>query len=167
MLINRLDLLRCMQTVIKVVQQKGAIPTLTGVSLSSENNLLHVRGTDLETGMEAQSVCQGEIQTVLPAKMLLDIVSKLSNDTVEIAVQERTAEIKCGRSHYTISAMDFENYPIFPEIEADHFFIPLAELKKAINLTLFSVSNDETRGPLTGLCLDLTKKTLSATDGHR
>jgi DNA polymerase-3 subunit beta len=43
----------------------------------------------------------------------------------------------------------------------------LAELKKAINLTLFSVSNDETRGPLTGLCLDLTKKTLSATDGHR
>jgi len=82
-------------------------------------------------------------------------------------MKEGTAEIKCGRSHYTISAMDFENYPIFPEIEADHFFIPLAELKKAINLTLFSVSNDETRGPLTGLCLDLTKKTLSATDGHR
>lgn len=167
MLINRLDLLRCMQTVIKVVQQKGAIPTLTGVSLSSENNLLHVRGTDLETGMEAQSVCQGEIQTVLPAKMLLDIVSKLSNDTVEINVQEGMAEIKCGRSHYTISAMDFENYPIFPEIKADSFSIPLAELKKAINLTLFSVSNDETRGPLTGLCLDLTKKTLSATDGLR
>ena len=43
----------------------------------------------------------------------------------------------------------------------------MAELKKAINLTLFSASNDETRGPLTGLCLDLTKKTLSATDGHR
>ena len=167
MLINRLDLLRCMQTVIKVVQQKGAIPTLTGVSLSSENNLLHVRGTDLETGMEAQSICQGDLKTVLPAKMLLDIVSKLSNDTVEINVQEGTAEIKCGRSHYTISAMDFENYPIFPEIKADSFSIPLAELKKAINLTLFSASNDETRGPLTGLCLDLTKKTLSATDGHR
>src|SRR5574343_1238217 len=63
--------------------------------------------------------------------------------------------------------MDFENYPICPEIEADSFSIPLAELKKAINLTLFSVSNDETRGPLTGLCLDLEKKTLSATDGHR
>jgi len=167
MLINRLDLLRCMQTVIKVVQQKGAIPTLSGVSLCSENNLLQVRGTDLETGMEAQSVCQGDLKTVLPAKMLLDIVSKLSNDTVEINVQEGTAEIKCGRSHYTISAMDFENYPIFPEIKADSFSIPLAELKKAINLTLFSVSNDETRGPLTGLCLDLTKKTLSATDGHR
>ena len=167
MLINRLDLLRCMQTVIKVVQQKGAIPTLSGVSLTAQNNLLQVRGTDLETGMEAQSVCQGEIQTVLPAKMLLDIVSKLSNDTVEITVQEGTAEIKCGRSHYTISAMDFENYPLFPEIEADPFSIPLAEIKKAINLTLFSVSNDETRGPLTGLCLDLTKKTLSATDGHR
>ena len=126
-----------------------------------------VRGTDLETGMEAQSVCQGDIKTVLPAKMLFDIVSKLSNDTVEITVQENVAEIKCGRSRYKISAVDYENYPIFPEIEADPFFIPLAELKKAINLTLFSVSNDETRGPLTGLCLDLTKKTLSATDGHR
>jgi len=63
--------------------------------------------------------------------------------------------------------MDYENYPIFPEIEADPFFIPLAELKKAINQTLFATSQDETRGPLTGLCLDLTKKTLSATDGHR
>ena len=167
MFINRLDLLRCMQTVIKVIPQRGAIPTLSGVSLSAQNNLLQVRGTDLETGMEVKSMCQGEIQTILPAKMLLDIVSKLSNDTAEIAVQENIAEIKCGRSHYTISAMDFENYPIFPEIKADSFSIPLAELKKAINLTLFSASNDETRGPLTGLCLDLTKKTLSATDGHR
>ena len=167
MFINRLDLLRCMQTVIKVVQQKGAIPTLSGVSLSAQNNLLQVRGTDLETRMEVQAVCQGDLKTVLPAKMLLDIVSKLSNDTIEIAVQEGTAEIKCGRSHYKLSAMDHENYPIFPEIEAEPFFIPLAELKKAINLTLFSASNDETRGPLTGLCLDLTKKTLSATDGHR
>ena len=167
MLINRLDLLRCIQTVIKVIPQRGAIPTLSGVSLSAQNNLLQVRGTDLETGMEAQSICQGDIKTVLPAKMLLDIVSKLSNDTVEITMKEGTAEIKCGRSHYKLSAMDYENYPVFPEIEADPFSIPLAELKKAINLTLFSVSNDETRGPLTGLCLDLTKKTLSATDGHR
>jgi DNA polymerase-3 subunit beta len=117
--------------------------------------------------MEVQSMCQGEIQTILPAKMLLDITSKLSGDSIEISVKEGTAEIKCGRSHYTISAMDFENYPIFPEIKADSFSIPLAELKKAINLTLFSASNDETRGPLTGLCLDLEKKTLSATDGHR
>ena len=116
MLINRLDLLRCMQTVIKVVQQKGAIPTLSGVSLCSENNLLQVRGTDLETGMEAQSVCQGALKTVLPAKMLLDIVSKLSNDTIEITVKEGTAEIKCSRSHYKLSAMYFENYTIFPEI---------------------------------------------------
>ena len=167
MLINRLDLLRCLQTVIKVVLQKGAIPTLSGVSLSAQNNLLTVRGTDLEVGMETQSVCQGDLKTVLPAKMLLHIVSKLSNDTVEIIAQNGTAEIKCGRSHYTISVMDFENYPIFPEIEAEPFSISLAELKKAINLTLFSVSNDENRGPLTGLCLDLTKKTLSATDGHR
>ena len=167
MLINRLDLLRCMQTVIKVVPQKGAILTLSGVSLTAQNNLLQVRGTDLETGMEAQSVCQGDLKTVLPAKMLLDIVSKLSNDTVEITMKEGTAEIKCGRSHYTISAMDFENYPIFPEIEAEPFFIPLAELKKAINQTIFSVAQEEFRGSLTGLCLDLTKKTLSATDGHR
>jgi len=63
--------------------------------------------------------------------------------------------------------MDFENYPIFPEIESDPFVIPIAELKKAINQTLFATSQDETRGPLTGLCLDLTKKTLSSTDGHR
>lgn len=167
MFINRLDLLRCIQTVIKVIPQRGAIPTLSGVSLSAQNNLLQVRGTDLETGMEVQSMCQGDIKTVLPAKMLLDITSKLSGDSIEISVKEGTAEIKCGRSHYTISAMEFENYPILPEIEADPFFIPLAEIKKAINLTLFSVSNDETRGPLTGLCLDLTKKTLSATDGHR
>ena len=111
MFINRLDLLRCMQTVIKVIPQRGAIPTLSGVSLSAQNNLLTVRGTDLETGMEAQSVCQGDLKTVLPAKMLLDITSKLSGDSIEISVKEGTAEIKCGRSHYTISAMDFENYP--------------------------------------------------------
>ena len=167
MFINRLDLLRCIQTVIKVIPQRGVIPTLTGVSLLAQNNLLQVRGTNLETGMEAQSMCQGDLKTVLPAKMLLDIVSKLSNDTVEIIVQEGTAEIKCGRSNYKLLSMDYENYPIFPEIEADPFFIPLAELKKAINQTLFATSQDETRGPLTGLCLDLTKKTLSATDGHR
>ena len=167
MLINRLNLLRCMQTVIKVIPQRGAIPTLSGVSLSAQNNLLTVRGTDLETGMEVQAVCQGDLKTVLPAKMLLDIVSKLSNDTVEITMKEGTAEIKCGRSHYKLSAMDFENYPIFPEIEAEPFSISLAELKKAINQTIFSVAQEEFRGSLTGLCLDLTKKTLSATDGHR
>jgi len=167
MFINRLDLLRCIQTVIKVIPQRGAIPTLSGVSLSAQNNLLQVRGTDLETGMEVQSMCQGEIQTILPAKMLLDITSKLSGDSIEISVKEGTAEIKCGRSHYKLSAMDFENYPIFPEIEADPLSFPLAELKKAINQTIFSVAQEEFRGPLTGLCLDLTKKTLSATDGHR
>lgn len=167
MLINRLDLLRCLQTVTKVVQQKSAIPILGGVSLFSENDLLRVRGTDLETSMETQCVCQGDLKVVLPAKVLLDIVSKLSSDTVEITTNGEAAEIKCGRSHYTISAMDYESYPVFPEIKAEPFFIPLAELKKAINLTIFSVSNDETRGPLTGLCLDLTKKKLLATDGHR
>ena len=117
-----------MQTVIKVVQQKGAIPTLTGVSLTAQNNLLQVRGTDLETGMEAQSICQGDIKTVLPAKMLLDIVSKLSNDTVEIIAQNGTAEIKCGRSHYTISAMDFENYPVFV-MQGDEVSTKVEELR--------------------------------------
>lgn len=167
MLINRLDLLRCLQSTVKVLPTRGALIILSGVSLVAENNLLTMRASDLEVGVEVQAVCQGELKTVLPGKFFLEVVSKLSGDTVEITLKENIAEIKCGRSHYTISAMDYENYPLFPEIEADPFVIPLAELKKAINQTLFATSQDETRGPLTGLCLDLTKKTLSATDGHR
>lgn len=167
MIINRLDLFRCLQTVIKVVPKKGIVSTLAGVSLSARDNLLTMRGTDLETGMETQSVCQGEIQAVLPGKLLLEIVSKLSNDAVEIDIKGDVAEIKCGRSYYKLPATSSDNYPEFPKIESEPFIIPLAEFNQAIRKTIFATSQDETRGSLTGLCLNLTNKTLSATDGHK
>ncbi len=166
MIVNRINLLHCLQSVIKVIPQKGSIPTLTGMALVAENGPLSVRGTDLERGMEVRwCACQGEIKTVLPARLFLDIVSKCSGSNVEIEVQNNVAEINCGNSHYKISAMNYEDYPAFPEIETKPFIIPLAEFKKAIDKTIIAVSQDQTRGALTGLCFNLEKKTLSATDG--
>jgi len=166
MIVNRINLLNCLQSVIKVIPQKGSIPTLTGVALLAENGPLSARGTDLERGMEVRwCACQGEIKTVLPARLLLDIISKCSGSNVEINIQDNTAEIHCGNSHYKISAMNYEDYPVFPEIKAEPFIIPLAEFKKAIEKVIFAVSQDQTRGALTGLCLNLENKSLSATNG--
>jgi DNA polymerase-3 subunit beta len=166
MIVNRINLLNCLQKVIKVIPQRNAFLTLTGVALLAEDGPLSIRGTDLELGIEVRwCACQGEIKTVLPAKLFLDIISKCSGSNVEIEVQDNTAEIHCGNSHYKISAMNYEDYPTFPEIGTKPFIIPLDEFKKAIEKVVFAVSQDQTRGALTGLCLDLEKKTLSATNG--
>lgn len=167
MFIDRSDLFRCLQSVIKIIPKNSSIPILSGVALKAKNNILTVRGSDMETGIEVQAACQGELETVLPGKLFFDVVSKLSGDTVEIGLKNEIAEIECGRSHYQIATMDIQNYPLFPEIQADPFVVPLADLNLAIKKSIFCASNDETRGALTGLCLDLKRKTLSATDGHR
>jgi DNA polymerase-3 subunit beta len=79
LLIEKSALLKALQHVTSVVERRNTIPILANVSLRAENDVLHLKATDLD--IEVTEVAKAETAasggTTVPAHTLTDIVRKL------------------------------------------------------------------------------------------
>ena len=90
--------------------------------------------------------------TVLPGRIIGELVRKLPEDEVEWEVDERrVATIRSGQAQFQLNAMDPEEYPRLPELVEDRkFSLPADLLQTMIRQTVFAVSTSEARGVLMG-----------------
>ncbi|MDR1693506.1 MAG: DNA polymerase III subunit beta [Oscillospiraceae bacterium] len=157
----------------RAVSARAAAEMLKGILLECGGESLTVTGNDLELGIVA--VLPAEVQTpgscVLDARMISEIVRRAPGDEILISVNDRyIANIRCGASEFDVTALPSENYPVLPEVTGlRSLTVPQAELKKLLNMTLFSVSDAETKHIHTGVLFDAEPETLTlvALDGHR
>jgi DNA polymerase-3 subunit beta len=108
--------------------------------------------------------------TTVPARLLADIVAKLSDDEVSFELTDNQLKLKCGRGKFSISALPREEYPNIPEVESQtKVDIPADVLLKAIRATQFAASTDETKQVLCGVNIKVSnnRMVVAATDGHR
>jgi DNA polymerase-3 subunit beta len=146
---------------------------LKGLLLECKEGRMSVTGNDMELGIVA--VLPVEIKTegavVLDARMICEMVRRAPGENVEISVNERyMATIRCGGSVFDVTALPAENYPVLPEVSGLRALtLPQHKLKRLLGMTLFSVSDAETRHIHTGVLFDAEpdKLTLVALDGHR
>ncbi|QPM67600.1 DNA polymerase III subunit beta [Atribacter laminatus] len=169
------DLKKAIDHVSVCVPSRSSIPVLTGLLIEAENKeTIKMLSNDMEMGIIAK--CQANVEestsVVLPGKLLIGITRGMVGETVTInsLSDSMVTELRCGKSIFKLTGYPPENFPVFPPFQKDKYFTVKSEqLRIGYNKTAFATSNDETRGPLTGVLLEGKESFLylAATDGHR
>ncbi len=166
-------LLNTLNIVSKAVSQKASLPILEGIYIKAYAEFLEIVGNDMDLGIECRIPAQvyEEGGIVLSAKIFLEIIKKLPNDTVTFKVNdERKAIITCQNIEYKIIGLSEDEFPSIPEIECENeFSIESGKIKNMIRRTLYAVSQNESRIVMTGSLFEVKGKVLNvvSVDGFR
>jgi len=164
------------QLVARGVSGRSTQPIQNNVCLKAAEGKLTLVATDLEfiglkTTMPVTVAEEGEGAITVPARTLVDMVSRLPADDVSlVAEDDNSLSISCGKAHSTIRGLPADDFQELPSLDdPTGFQIPQADLLQILHRTLFATSSDETRPILTGALLKLSGSKLEtvATDTYR
>ena len=173
-IIDRETLLKPLQVVRGVLEQRQTLPVLSNMLVSARDGALAFTATDSEVELEAHVAVDdwsgGEI--TVPARKFIDICQALPGGAkVEFGIDEgNRAHIRSGRSRFTLATIQASDFPTTDEmIDESEFVIAQNELKRLIDLTQFAMARQDVRYYLNGLLLEVTPQQVKAvaTDGHR
>jgi len=170
---NTKELSNACNNVIRAVGTKVTIPTVEGILIECGSNTLSLTGYDFEFGintiMNVDVVEPGAI--VINAKILCEIIRKLSNEEVTIETNGASVSIISGAAQYNITGIDADDYPELPSVNSG-VSIELNQklLYSMIIQTIFAVAETESSKPVyTGLKFEISggEITLIGVDGYR
>jgi DNA polymerase-3 subunit beta len=175
------DLSSNLSLVSRAVPSRPTHPVLANVLLTADEatGQLQLTASDLSlcirTAMNAQ-VEQGGTVT-LPAKLLNDIISRLPDGEITLALDSNGSPeagmviiITSASGRYQVRGMGSEEFPELPVIEdGQTVYVSGETLIEGLKGSLFATSGDETKQVLTGVHLKAQPDGLefAATDGHR
>ncbi len=165
------------QLVSKAVSTRPTHPILANILLTADQgtNKISLTGFDLnlgiQTSFEANVKKSGAI--TIPSKLLSEIVNKLPSERpVSLEVDESSDNIliKSDRGSFNLKGIQSDDYPNLPFVESGTSLnIDPSSFLKALKLTIFASSTDDSKQLLTGVNFTFNLKYLesAATDGHR
>ena len=174
------DLNTNLSLVSRAVPSRPTHPVLGNVLLvADEKGRVSLTAFDLSLGIHTSFVADvsqsGKI--TLPAKLLGDIVSKLPEGELTLAIDEEKesgesilATLTSASGRFQIRGLTADEFPELPTVdEASPLMLPVGVLNEGLKGTLFAASTDETKQVLTGIHLKGSADSLefAATDGHR
>ncbi|MHA6247630.1 DNA polymerase III subunit beta [Pontibacter sp. CAU 1760] len=167
-------LLKQLSSINGVVTNNPVVPILENFLFEIDNSTLTITASDLETSMitELPVEARENGRIAAPAKILLETLKNLPDQPVTFTIDEETytIEISSSNGRYKLSGENATDFPRLPLVQgANAIEIPSNVLARAINKTIFAVSNDELRPAMTGIYVQLRSDnvTFVATDGHR
>lgn len=169
------DLSKGLATAGRALSSRSTLPILACLHLSTGNECLHLRATNLEIGIRCTVPATVEKAGVvaLPARLLADFVNSLPAGPVTLTVVDGTftAHIAGLRSQAHIRGMDPSEYPTLEhpaETDARYCFESTL-LKEAIGQVAFAAASDESRPVLTAVLLHSheDRVSLAAADAFR
>ena len=166
-------LLKPLQAVIGVVERRQTMPILSNVLLVVKGSELAVTATDLEVELVAMAEVsvEAEGEITVSGRKLLDICRALPEGaTVEISVSGEKANVRAGRSKFSLATLPAAEFPTVDDIKAGQTIQVSQELLgRLIEKTHFSMAQQDVRYYLNGMLLETGGKHLRcvATDGHR
>ncbi len=170
---NTKELNEAISNVMRAVSTKVTIPTIEGILIECGSDTLSLTGYDFEFGinttLQARVSEPGAI--VINAKVLSDIVRKLSGGSVTFDISGLSVSISCGQTQYNIMGIDAEDYPELPSVSGGFpLILNQGLLTNMVSQTLFAVADNESAKPVhTGLKfeLSLNQIRLIGVDGFR
>ena len=166
-----------LQLVSRAVATRPTHPVLANVLLTADagSNRLSLTGFDLSLGIQTSLAASVETSgaITLPARLLGEIVSRLSSDSpVTLAVDDSGEQVQLTSlsGSYQMRGMSADDYPDLPMVESGMTLkLQPERLVQALKGTLFASSADEAKQLLTGVHLKFNQRALeaAATDGHR
>ena len=174
---NQNEFNNAIQLVSKAVASRPTHPILANLLLTADQvtNKISLTGFDLNLGIQTSfdAVVKKSGAITIPSKLLSEIVNKLPSETpVSLNVDESSDNIliKSDRGSFNLKGIPSDDYPNLPFVESGTSLnIDPSSFLKALKLTIFASSNDDSKQLLTGVNFTFNLKNLesAATDGHR
>ena len=156
----------------RVVAPKSSIQALEGVLIEAAGDSLSLSGYNLETGIVttvSADVTEGGA-IVLSARLFGEILRRMPDDVVSIAVDGCSIHIQCGPTSFDIMGSSDEDFPELPRVdEGLGLSVTQSSLRAMIGQTAFAVSDNESRPIHTGALFEAEEGVLTmvAVDGYR
>ena len=174
---SQAELNSALQLVSRAVASRPTHPVLANVLLTADSGTgrLSLTGFDLNLGIQTTISASVEVSgaITLPARLLGEIVSKLSSDSpITLSTDESSeqVELKSLSGSYQMRGMLADDFPELPLVESGTALkVNANALVQALKGTLFASSSDEAKQLLTGVHLRFDQQAMeaAATDGHR
>ena len=168
-------LLRPLQLATGVVERRQTLPILANLHVqATSGGQLTMTATDLEVELVVRldSVdVEQEGEATIPARKLGDIWRSLPEEAVvSVDVREERAEIRSGRSRFSLAVLPPGDFPRV-ESSGEELQITLSsdDMRRLVDKVGFSMAQQDVRYFLNGMLLEVTADHLRtvATDGHR
>lgn len=156
----------------RAVPSKSPITALEGLMIEAESSIT-ITGYDLKKAI--YSSFDAEIEEpgimVVNAKFFTELIRRLPDGMITVSCDDNNnINVRCGKSEYNISGLDFSDYPEMPQFsEIKKIEIPQNILANMISRSLFAVSKEEIRPIYTGTLFEIQENelTLVSVDGYR
>lgn len=170
--INQKELQDALSVVIKGVSSRSTLPILSGVFFKAKGDTLVLQSTDLELSIQysVSALVEKEGSTVIPGKLLFEIIKSLPDGSISLELIEDTIVIICGASSFSLKVLDSQDFPGFPSVAAEETIqIPFSLFSMMTKKVARVVSKDESRMILTGVLISVEENNLKmvATDSYR
>jgi len=173
-IVEKTELLDALGAVGHAVSARPQKPALSGVLISADVAYAELATTDGEMSMRVPIGASVEVpgEVLVPAKLLLDVVRTLPDETVALEVDEETQNllISSGTSVFDLRILRADEFPTPPASpNEDACLVPGEEFAQAIEQVQHSVARDDDRPVLTSVLVAGLGKTLRlvATDAYR
>jgi DNA polymerase-3 subunit beta len=154
-----------------VTTRGGALPVLAGVHLSLEDDQLTVTGSDLDLTISVQIDVAGHENgvTVLPSKLISDVVRSLRSGAVDVTIEDDDARIVAAPSEFAIRVIPADEFPEVSRPEGDAVTLDAIAFRDAIDQVGKAASSDDARPILTGVLMAAEEEGLRlvSTDSYR
>ncbi len=159
----------------KAVATRSVNPLLNQVKIVATADSMTLTGTDGEFTIRRHVAISGadEGRVLAPAKLMLDLVSRLPKKEITLESQENQLHISVDRSEYDLPILLDDTYPELPDYHEHRLItLPCAMLKHALTQTCFSAVRESSTGAVhyTNSAFFSFKEgrlDIVATDGHR
>mgnify|MGYP000350554791 CR=1 FL=1 len=174
---NQSELNNAIQLVSKAVASRPTHPILANILLTADQgtNKVSLTGFDLNLGIQTSfdATVKNSGAITIPSKILSEIVNKLPTETpviIEVDQDSDNISIKSDRGSFKLKGIPSDDYPNLPFVESGTSLnIDPSSFVKALKLTVFASSNDDSKQLLTGVNFTFKQNYLesASTDGHR
>lgn len=162
-------------SMLAVVERTNLKPILGNVLLETGENALSLSTTDADLYISKfiHSRVKAQGSTTVSARLLHDILRKMNDEDVEISQLDDRLQVKGQDCEFSLSTIPSSHFPKVEGFKAS-FEAKLVgcDFARILEETVFSVSNEETRYNLNGICLHVKENapnvlSAASTDCHR
>lgn len=167
------NLSKAINTASRFAGVKAQLPILGNILISAKKAKVSIASTNLEisVSIEVGAKVEEKGDISIPARVISELVSNLSKDTVTLESEKEQLKITSSGFSSKLLGMDSSDFPKVPTTidDAKALKVPGDQLLSALSQVIFAASSDETRPVLTGVLFiwDKGELTLVATDGFR
>lgn len=179
---NQQELIKVLGILQNITDRKSHLETLQNILIEKRepDNFLTMQATNLQISYIAKLNFQGDgnrpFSFLIPARAFYDVLKEFPPScSIHFSIKENNwLHIQYEEIKFKLRTFDTEKFPLFPEIEIDQtIHLPVDELHRMIEKTLFASATDEPRANMNNMFLgqqtvgDRLKLFMVGTDGFR